>query len=538
VLILLKTEGAMTMIYSLATCLFLACFVVGEGEELDQCAILDGNSFKTTTEEKHVFVMFYAPWCGHCKRLKPVWNELCGKINVDGSEAVVSAVDCTVETDLCSAHGVKGYPTLKFFKKGDTEGIKYAKGRDLASMEKFISEAVDPSLVVPEKEIEACDVPAAEKGLHELKDCSFVPAIKSGYSFVKFYAPWCGHCKKLVPTWLELAEKFENQENVKIVKFDCIAEKSTCEKYEVGGFPTLVLFKDGKEVERYRGGRTLEALVSFVETKVSGKAAPAAEPKKTDTIDPSKCPKPVKSEAGVWEVEDCQFQYHIAQGDSIVKFYAPWCGHCKKLAPTWDKLGQFYGESDSVKVTKIDCTVHKEACSQHGVKGYPTLMYFRNGKSVEKYAGGRDYDSLKAYIEKQISGSPEKRAQDLQEPKQIVPLGSEEELNAFVIGQPSVVLFFMATSDAHAKDHKAFEEMLERQRLDLKFADVDCGVAEALCKAQNAFSDDQTFIHLYSRGKVYKHPSGVEKDFGSIKQFIKKSLTESTEDAKKARDEL
>merc|ERR1712117_216504 len=106
----------------------------------------------------------------------------------------------TSNANICTSNGVRGYPTLLFFKKGETAGQKYAGGRDIESFDKFVQKIIDPSSVGPEPEkppTEACEVPAADNGLLALKDCNFVEATKEGHSFVKFYAPWCGHCKKM-----------------------------------------------------------------------------------------------------------------------------------------------------------------------------------------------------------------------------------------------------------------------------------------------------------------------------------------------------
>lgn len=84
----------------------------------------------------------------------------------------------------------------------------------------------------------------------------------------------------------------------------------------------------------------------------------------------------------------------------FLKFYAPWCGHCKKMAPVLDQVApQLEGK---LAIGKIDCTVHKPLCSEYKIRGFPTLMYSIDGE-VKDYPGGRDADSIIAFANR-ISG--------------------------------------------------------------------------------------------------------------------------------------
>lgn len=97
---------------------------------------------------------------------------------------------------------------------------------------------------------------------------------------------------------------------------------------------------------------------------------------------------------------DSNFKEQIdGQQITFIKFYAPWCGHCKKLAPTWAELGEEFSDDNEVVIAQMDCTANKDSCGKHDVKSYPTLMAFHNGKMMKQYKGPRDSDSLIDWVD-------------------------------------------------------------------------------------------------------------------------------------------
>jgi len=87
---------------------------------------------------------------------------------------------------------------------------------------------------------------------------------------------------------------------------------------------------------------------------------------------------------------------------AFIKFFAPWCGHCKKMKPDWDKLMEAYAGSATELVAEVDCTAAgKPLCDQVGVRGYPTIKY-GDPADLQDYQGGRDYEAFEKFAKENL----------------------------------------------------------------------------------------------------------------------------------------
>lgn len=231
---------------------------------------------------------------------------------------------------------------------------------------------------------------AVQASVVDLDDTNFAKFVDgSRPALVEFYASWCGHCKSLAPVYEELGEAFSHvKENLLIARIDADKNRDSGTKYGIQGFPTLKWFAKGGDVsapEDYKGGRSLDDFVKFIKEK-TGYGSNIKEAQKF-----------------VIELDDNNFDNIVmdSEKDVLVEFFAPWCGHCKTLAPVYDKVARDFATSQNCVVAKIDATAAPEAAKRFEIKGYPTIKFFAKGstdKKPEEYSGGRTEEDFVKFL--------------------------------------------------------------------------------------------------------------------------------------------
>jgi len=137
--------------------------------------------------------------------------------------------------------------------------------------------------------------------------------------------------------------------------------------------------------EQYNEDRSSDGIMQFINKKIGSKA------------------KVKKVATSVVDLTDATFDKIVLDPKKhvLVEFYAPWCGHCKSLAPVWEKLGTVFAHQADVVIARIDADSNKKSGGKFGIEGFPTLKWFpKDKKEGVAYEGGRELSDLVDYVNK------------------------------------------------------------------------------------------------------------------------------------------
>ncbi|XP_063715740.1 protein disulfide-isomerase A3-like [Symsagittifera roscoffensis] len=451
---------------------------------------LSDSTFESVIEEKEIILVeFFAPWCGHCKKLAPEYEKAATALLKNDPPIPLAKVDCTeAGKESCSKFGVSGYPTLKVFRgieniedySGPREAsgiISYMKSKagpaakelktveDLTKIQAsdevyiigFFKEGSSLSsafasasnklrdnfklaLTTSEEVIKAASATAETVTLYrpkrlitKLEESSVTLTDASANSaqissFVKdnfsgltghltpdngpfFKKPQCvayyqvdylrnpkgtNYYRNRV---MKVAKKFEGKLTFAVAsKEDFSGELGEMGIESSSEDVNVVIWSEKGQKFRMDPSITfsMEALEKFAQDYLDGKIEPYLKSEEP----PADNSGPVK----VVTAKTFDEIVNDAERDVLIEFYAPWCGHCKSLAPKYDELGEKLTGEDSVVIAKMDATAN-DVPPPYNVRGFPTIYWAPKGKkdSPKKYEGAREVKDFLSFIKKESS---------------------------------------------------------------------------------------------------------------------------------------
>ncbi|VDO25084.1 unnamed protein product [Onchocerca flexuosa] len=452
----------------------------------------DSNALrKIISGGKPVLIMFYAPWCGFCKRMD---------LTHRGNEIIAKQFN------------IDGYPTLEYFE-GGMHKFRY-KGQNSKSgiiewLKNPMEQATFPSL--EEEEISWTDTTTEVVLLNDDIFDEFIVQYRS--VLVLLYAPcmfisiYNYHCKMVKPEFIRAAERLKTDgiDGV-LAAIDATTNKKIAERYKVEGYPTFAYFKNGKFAWKINE-RKEDSFYNFMKNPVEPPPPELSWSKQSDG-------------AHVLHLTAENFKAEVRKKKhALIIFYAPWCGYCKRAKPKFFEASKVLAADARIVLGAVDCTVERSLCQEYKIQsitdlfkisrfqGFPTIIYLSYGKNRIDYTGEHETTSFITFVESggQIS-KPQSPIPEFDFGNVVTVLDE----NSFdrIINNGNVFVMFFSPWCGHCKAIKpAFHEAAEQSHFG-KFAVVDCTAWNDLCERQSVkgYPTFQIFVngvqHDYSGNRT------------------------------------
>ncbi|WOG97204.1 hypothetical protein DCAR_0416544 [Daucus carota subsp. sativus] len=464
------------------TLLFYSVIVVSAKKKF--VLTLDSTNFtQIVAKYNFVVVEFYAPWCGHCKKLAPQYEKAAKKLSSHDPPVVLAKVDANEEGNkaLAREYEIRGFPTLKIVRNGGTIIQDYKGPREADGIVTYLKKQSGPAsteikstedadkLIVDNK-IAVVGIFPEFSGEKFKNFTTLSEKLRSDYEF--------GHT--LDAKHLPRGDSSLSEPTIRLLKpFDELVvdfqdfnvetlEKSVQESSlplvtlfnkDPSNHPSIIKFfnsPDAKallfmnfssdlfdvfksklhEVAQQFKGQGIIFLMGDVETSAQAfqfygvkdehvpviviqtndgqkylKAhvepdhiAPWVKDYKDGNVRPflKSEPIPEANTEPVKVVVGETFEDMVSKSEKnvLIEFYAPWCGHCKKLAPILDEIALSLSKDPEIVIAKIDASANDIPSETFDVKGYPTL-YFKSANGVlTQYQGDRTKEDILLFIQK------------------------------------------------------------------------------------------------------------------------------------------
>jgi protein disulfide-isomerase A1 len=456
-------------------CIFIAIFANVNSEEIPQeegvLVLTEQNFDEAIASHDHILVEFYAPWCGHCKKLAPEYARAAQALAKETPPLSLAKIDTTVHKAIGTRFGIEGFPTLKLFSKGTP--IEYNGGRTEAEIISWMKKKTGPAskLLSTVEEVEsfhsnsevAVVMFSNDEGLLSIYEsvartnddilfahcgtsvCQEKYAVQSGtvVLFKKFdegrndltsfdesslrnfvqsnssplVMNFDEKCAQLIfgksVAGLFLYRDRNSEESaaleavvksvatqlkgkIQVVITDITEGLETRLAEYIGitssDLPSVRIHDTRVDLKKYtmEGKINEENVLNFVDNWLNGKLSPSL---KSEEI-------PTEQKENVYVLVGKSFNEIVMDPtkDVLVEFYAPWCGHCKKLAPIYEELAGNLKHNKNLIIAKMDSTANEvESVS---VQGFPTIKFFpaNNKNNPIDFNGERTVEGFTKFL--------------------------------------------------------------------------------------------------------------------------------------------